>query len=161
MSLSSFLARPDARPPVEQGPTSPLPTRVGPPPQRSVSSPSEVAHEGLPEGAALLLVTRGPQAGSRYVLVQDTTTAGRNGEADICLDDVTVSRCHAEFRRVGRDVVLLDVGSFNGTYLNRSPVDSAVLVDGDEVQIGRFRLTFLAGAPSPLRIRPRGVPSSS
>ncbi|SDS08728.1 oxoglutarate dehydrogenase inhibitor Odhl [Corynebacterium timonense] len=100
--------------------------------------------ENLPEGAALLVVKRGPNAGSRFLLDQDTTTAGRHPEADIFLDDVTVSRRHAEFRLSedgGFEVV--DVGSLNGTYVNREPRNSQALSSGDEIQIGKFRLVFL------------------
>jgi pSer/pThr/pTyr-binding forkhead associated (FHA) protein len=99
--------------------------------------------ESLPAGAALLVVKRGPNAGSRFLLDQVTTSAGRHPESDIFLDDVTVSRRHAEFRRDGDEYVVVDVGSLNGTYVNREPVDTAVLANGDEVQIGKFRLVFL------------------
>jgi pSer/pThr/pTyr-binding forkhead associated (FHA) protein len=98
----------------------------------------------LPDGSALLVLERGPGAGSRFVLDRDTTVVGRS-DSDIVLDGVTVSRRHAEFRRHGETFVVVDVGSFNGTYLNRLPVDAATLDDGDEVQIGKFRLTFHAG----------------
>lgn len=101
--------------------------------------------ESLPVGQALLVVKRGPNAGSRFLLDRDTTSAGRHPDSDIFLDDVTVSRRHAEFRREGRDFVVVDVGSLNGTYVNREPVDTAVLSGGDEVQIGKFRLVFLTG----------------
>ncbi|HET8641652.1 MAG TPA: FHA domain-containing protein [Pseudonocardiaceae bacterium] len=101
--------------------------------------------EALPSGSALLVVKRGPNAGSRFLLDQDTTSAGRHPDSDIFLDDVTVSRRHAEFRREGGDFVVVDVGSLNGTYVNREPVDTAVLASGDEVQIGKFRLVFLTG----------------
>ena len=101
--------------------------------------------EALPAGSALLVVKRGPNAGSRFLLDQSTTSAGRHPESDIFLDDVTVSRRHAEFRREGGDFVVVDVGSLNGTYVNREPVDTAILANGDEVQIGKFRLVFLTG----------------
>jgi len=100
----------------------------------------------LPSGTALLVVKRGPNAGSRFLLDQDTTSAGRHPDSDIFLDDVTVSRRHAEFRREGGEFVVIDVGSLNGTYVNREPVDQAVLAGGDEVQIGKFRLVFLTGS---------------
>jgi pSer/pThr/pTyr-binding forkhead associated (FHA) protein len=99
----------------------------------------------LPPGSALLVVKRGPNAGSRFLLDQATTSAGRHPESDIFLDDVTVSRRHAEFRRDVGEFVVVDVGSLNGTYVNREPVDTAVLANGDEVQIGKFRLVFLTG----------------
>ena len=104
--------------------------------------------EGLPMGSALLVVKRGPNAGSRFLLDQPTTSAGRHPDSDIFLDDVTVSRRHAEFRSDGGEFHVVDVGSLNGTYVNREPVDSAALTNGDEVQIGKFRLVFLTG-PKP------------
>ena len=101
--------------------------------------------DGLPPGSALLVVRRGPNAGSRFLLDIPTTSAGRHPDSDIFLDDVTVSRRHAEFRRDAGEFVVVDVGSLNGTYVNREPVDTAVLANGDEVQIGKFRLVFLTG----------------
>ena len=101
--------------------------------------------EGLPTGSALLVVKRGPSAGSRFLRGQATTSAGRHPDSDIFLDDVTVSRRHAEFRLDGSEFQVVDVGSLNGTYVNREPVDSASLANGDEVQIGKFRLVFLIG----------------
>jgi len=101
--------------------------------------------EGLPAGSALLVVKRGPNAGSRFLLDQPTTSAGRHPDSDIFLDDVTVSRRHAEFRQEDDEFQVVDVGSLNGTYVNREPVDQAVLAGGDEVQIGKFRLVFLTG----------------
>jgi pSer/pThr/pTyr-binding forkhead associated (FHA) protein len=101
--------------------------------------------EALPQGSALLVVKRGPNAGSRFLLDQDSTTAGRHPNSDIFLDDITVSRRHAQFRCVGGEFQVVDVGSLNRTYVNREPVDSAVLANGDEVQIGKFRLVFLTG----------------
>ncbi|MBB3115168.1 oxoglutarate dehydrogenase inhibitor Odhl [Corynebacterium bovis] len=108
------------------------------------STPSGV--EALPSGSALLVVKRGPNAGSRFLLDQDTTAAGRHPDSDIFLDDVTVSRRHAEFRRNGEEYEVVDVGSLNGTYVNREPKNSAVLSNGDEIQIGKFRLVFLNGS---------------
>jgi hypothetical protein len=102
--------------------------------------------EGLPPGSALLVVKRGPNAGSRFLLDADVTTAGRHPESDIFLDDVTVSRRHAEFAREGDGYLVRDVGSLNGTYLNRGRIDGAALAGGDEVQIGKYRLVFLTGA---------------
>jgi len=104
--------------------------------------------EGLPAGSALLVVKRGPNAGSRFLLDQPRTSAGRHPDSDIFLDDVTVSRRHAEFRLETSEFQVVDVGSLNGTYVNREPVDSAVLANGDEVQIGKFRLVFLTGPKS-------------
>jgi hypothetical protein len=103
------------------------------------------AVESLPAGSALLVVKRGPNAGSRFLLDQDVTTAGRHPDSDIFLDDVTVSRRHVEFHREGGGFSVHDVGSLNGTYVNREPVDVANLAGGDEVQIGKFRLVYLTG----------------
>ena len=101
--------------------------------------------EALPPNTALLVVKRGPNAGSRFLLDSDTTTAGRHPESHIFLDDVTVSRRHAEFYRRGAQFSVRDVGSLNGTYVNRERVEAATLSNGDEVQIGKFRLVFVAG----------------
>jgi pSer/pThr/pTyr-binding forkhead associated (FHA) protein len=102
----------------------------------------EVGIDALPPGTALLVVKRGPNAGSRFLLDKDVTTAGRHPESDIFLDDVTVSRRHAEFHREGNGFTVCDVGSLNGTYLNRERIETAPLAGGDEVQIGKFRLVF-------------------
>jgi pSer/pThr/pTyr-binding forkhead associated (FHA) protein len=99
--------------------------------------------EGLPSGLARLVVKRGPNAGSRFLLNQPVTSAGRHPDSDIFLDDVTVSRRHAEFRREHGEFRVVDIGSLNGTYVNREPVESAALANGDEIQIGKFRLVFL------------------
>lgn len=110
----------------------------------STASDHVAGAEGLPADAALLVVKRGPNAGARFLLDRDTTTAGRHPEADIFLDDVTVSRRHAEFRRNDGEFEVVDVGSLNGTYVNREPRNSQTLSTGDEIQIGKFRLVFLA-----------------
>jgi hypothetical protein len=99
----------------------------------------------LPPGMALLVVRRGPNAGARFLLDHDVTTSGRHPDSDIFLDDVTVSRRHAEFHRGGNGFTVRDVGSLNGTYVNRERVESATLNNSDEVQIGKFRLVFIAG----------------
>lgn len=99
----------------------------------------------VPSGLGALVVKRGRNAGSRYVLDAASTTAGRHPESDIFLDDVTVSRRHAEIVRDGDDYVVRDAGSLNGTYLNRNRVESAPLRDGDELQIGSFKLVFVHG----------------
>src|SRR6266498_1641305 len=117
--------------------------------QQPAPEPSVAGVDALPGGSALLVVKRGPNAGSRFLLDRDTTSAGRHPDSDIFLDDVTVSRRHAEFRREGGEFVVIDVGSLNGTYVNREPVDQAVLAGGDEVQIGKFRLVFLVGSRQP------------
>jgi len=109
-----------------------------------VSPEEQQAIAALPSGSALLVVRRGPNTGARFLLDSDLTTAGRHPDADIFLDDVTVSRRHTEFRRVGTAFELRDLGSLNGTYFDGVRVDSALLGDGAEVQIGKFRLTFFA-----------------
>ncbi len=114
----------------------------------SAPEPPVTGIDALPAGSALLVVKRGPNAGSRFLLDQDVTTAGRHPDSDIFLDDVTVSRRHVEFHREGGGFSVHDVGSLNGTYVNREPVDQAVLAGGDEVQIGKFRLVFLTGPSS-------------
>jgi hypothetical protein len=106
-------------------------------------SAEQLAVGALPPDTALLVVKRGPNAGSRFLLDSDRTTAGRHPESDIVLDDVTVSRRHAEFYRRGARFSVRDVGSLNGTYVNRERIDEAGLTGGDEVQIGKFRLVFL------------------
>ena len=109
------------------------------------SAPAATGADNLPAGSALLVVKRGPNAGARFLLDQPTTTAGRHPESDIFLDDVTVSRRHAEFRINEGEFEVVDVGSLNGTYVNREPRNSQVLQTGDEIQIGKFRLVLLAG----------------
>ena len=108
------------------------------------SLPGRVA-SSLPPGMALLVVRRGPNAGARFLLDHDVTTSGRHPDSDIFLDDVTVSRRHAEFHRESGTFTVRDVGSLNGTYVNRERVEAATLSNGDEVQIGKFRLVFIAG----------------
>ncbi len=107
-------------------------------------SPNRLA-SSLPPGTALLVVRRGPNAGARFLLDSDVTTSGRHPDSDIFLDDVTVSRRHAEFHREGGTFTVRDVGSLNGTYVNRERVETATLSNSDEVQIGKFRLVFIAG----------------
>ena len=108
----------------------------------------EMAREELPTGSALLVVRRGRNAGARFLLNRPVTTAGRLPGSDILLDDITVSRRHAEFRIEGGQHRVVDTGSLNKTYVNRRPVESANLANGDEIQIGRFRLVFVNAAPT-------------
>jgi pSer/pThr/pTyr-binding forkhead associated (FHA) protein len=110
----------------------------------ALSPEAQAAVDALPAGSALLVVRRGPNAGSRFLLDSDLTTAGRHPESDIFLDDVTVSRRHVEFRRGVEGFTVSDVGSLNGTYVNRERIDSVALNNGDEVQIGKYRLVFYA-----------------
>jgi pSer/pThr/pTyr-binding forkhead associated (FHA) protein len=97
----------------------------------------------VPAGVGLLVVKRGPNAGSRFQLSDGQTTIGRHPSSDIFLDDVTVSRRHAEVHHDGAAFTVNDVGSLNGTYLNRERIEQAMMHSGDELQIGKFRLVFL------------------
>jgi pSer/pThr/pTyr-binding forkhead associated (FHA) protein len=106
------------------------------------ASPGEAAQDGGEE--AVLVVTRGPYAGSRFALSPGLTTAGRHPDSTIFLDDVTVSRRHAEIRSTPEGFVVRDVGSLNGTYLNRERIEESPLANGDELQIGKFKLVFVA-----------------
>jgi pSer/pThr/pTyr-binding forkhead associated (FHA) protein len=115
------------------------PVRDEPP---KLSAEERTAVEALPYGSALLVAHSGPNMGARFLLDSDVTTAGRHPDADIFLDDVTVSRRHVEFRRTARSFEVVDTGSLNGTYVNHDRVDSVELKSGNEVQIGKFRLTF-------------------
>jgi pSer/pThr/pTyr-binding forkhead associated (FHA) protein len=99
----------------------------------------------LESGQALLVVKRGPNAGSKFLIDKEITGAGRYPESDIFLDDVTVSRRHAEIRREDGHFFVKDLGSLNGTYVNLQRVEEAELADGDELQIGKFKLTFFMG----------------
>jgi pSer/pThr/pTyr-binding forkhead associated (FHA) protein len=112
---------------------------------RQLNAVDAAAVDALPTGHALLVVQRGPGSGSRFLLDQDVVQAGRNPDSDIFLDDVTVSRQHAEFHRSGDSFTVTDSGSLNGTYVNRDRIDTVHLTDGDEVQIGKYRLVFFAG----------------
>jgi pSer/pThr/pTyr-binding forkhead associated (FHA) protein len=96
----------------------------------------------LTEGQALLVVKRGPSAGSKILIDRDVTTVGRHPESDIFLDDVTVSRRHAEVRRKDGRFYVHDMGSLNGTYVNRDRVENTQLASGDELQVGKFKLVF-------------------
>lgn len=103
----------------------------------------------IPPGGGLLVITKGSIAGTRLALTKDVTTAGRHPESDLFLDDITVSRRHAEIARTADGFVVRDAGSLNGTYLNRQRVEEAPLHNGDEVQVGKFKLVFFAGPPAP------------
>ena len=96
----------------------------------------------LPRNSALLIIRRGPDQGARYLLDNDVHVAGRHPDSDIFLDDVTVSRQHAEFRRTPHGFEVRDLGSLNGTYVAGQLVDRAALIDGIEVMVGKFRLTY-------------------
>ena len=112
-------------------------------------SPEEVAEEDgtlvdLPvEGTALVVRSGGGRAGETFPLARDRVLVGRSPDCDVFLDDVTVSRQHAVLARGEDGFTIEDQGSLNGTYVNRRRVERAKLEDGDEVQIGKYRLTFL------------------
>ncbi|HWJ66708.1 MAG TPA: FHA domain-containing protein [Nocardioides sp.] len=116
---------------------------------RALSPVDAAAVDALPVGHALLVVQKGPGAGSRFLLDADEVSAGRHPESGIFLDDVTVSRRHAVFRRSGDSFTVEDAGSLNGTYVNRDRIEKAHLKDSDEVQVGKYRLVFFAGHESP------------
>ena len=111
--------------------------------------PEDIASiAALPHGSALLIAHHGPNAGARFLLDTDRVTVGRHPDAEIFLDDVTVSRKHAEFVRTPAGYELVDTGSLNGSYDNHDRVDRVLLKSGVEVQIGKFRLNYY---PSPAR----------
>jgi len=112
--------------------------------QETLSDEERAAVDALPSGNALLIVRRGPNQGARFLLDSDVTTVGRHPNADIFLDDVTVSRRHAEFKRSGKTFSVSDLASLNGTQYEGERVESAELVNGSEVQIGKYHLTFFA-----------------
>ena len=111
----------------------------------SLSAQDQATVDALVPGTALLVVLRGPNTGARFLLDSDEVSTGRHPDSDIFLDDVTVSRKHAVFVQENDGYAVRDVGSLNGTYVNRELVDHAALRTGDEVQIGKFRLVFYAG----------------
>ncbi|MGB8859392.1 MAG: FHA domain-containing protein [Ilumatobacteraceae bacterium] len=100
----------------------------------------------LPGGAASLVVRNGPQAGAAMSLDAPITRLGRSTDGEISLDDITVSRRHAEIIRTGNEYLVRDSGSLNGTYVNNSRIEEAQLMQGDELQIGKFRLVFFQKA---------------
>ena len=111
-----------------------------------LSQQDAAAIAALPSGTALLLVHHGPTTGARFLLDAEETTVGRHPRADIFLDDVTVSRKHAIFVALPEGgFAVRDSGSLNGTYVNRQRVEQATLRLGDEVQIGKYRMTYHPG----------------
>jgi pSer/pThr/pTyr-binding forkhead associated (FHA) protein len=105
-----------------------------------------VSPDELEGGRGVLIVKRGPNAGSKFFIDANLTQIGRHPDSDIFLDDITVSRRHAEIKREADRFSLHDVGSLNGTYVNRERVEDTDLRSGDEIQIGKFKLVFLAGS---------------
>ena len=110
----------------------------------SLSEEDQQAVDSLPSGNALLIVRRGPNKGSRFLLDSDLTSIGRHPNADIFLDDVTVSRRHSEISRDGSVFTIRDLTSLNGTYFEGKRVETAELVNGSEVQVGKYHFTYYA-----------------
>jgi pSer/pThr/pTyr-binding forkhead associated (FHA) protein len=110
----------------------------------ALNSAELAAVSALPAGHALLIVKRGYEEGSRFLLDTELTSVGRHPKADIFLDDVTVSRHHAEFVRTGKHFLVRDLASLNGTYYQGRRVEEILLEDGAEIQVGKFKLTFCA-----------------
>ena len=98
---------------------------------------------GGPE-KAMFVIHRGASKGARFLIAQNRSAIGRSPENEIFLDDVTVSRAHAVIERNGQGFTLTDLGSLNGTYINNQSLKSSALVCGDEIQIGKFHLIFIA-----------------
>jgi len=104
----------------------------------------QILDEIKTEGPALVVRSGGGRAGEHFLLEQEATTVGRSPDCDVFLDDVTVSRRHAQVLRRDPQFFIEDKGSLNGTFLNRRRIESAPLEDGDELQIGKYKLTFLS-----------------
>jgi pSer/pThr/pTyr-binding forkhead associated (FHA) protein len=102
----------------------------------------------LEDGTGLVIVSRGPNEGSTYLVDTDAVSVGRHPDSNIFLDDITVSRRHSVIERNGQDFLIRDVGSLNGTYVNHDRIDHKPIVDGDEIQVGRFVLIFRVGGAS-------------
>lgn len=121
-----------------------IPVQTDEPPRVELTDTQLSVLENVPAGTGVLLVVRGPNQGSKFLLDRETISAGRHPQSDIFLDDVTVSRHHARFTERGGHRWIADLNSLNGTYVNRALIDGEVaLRNGDEVQIGKFRLVFL------------------
>ena len=93
--------------------------------------------------SAMLIIHRAPNRGERFLLNSPETSIGRSGDNDVLLDDVTVSRKHANIRRAGERFELIDLGSLNGTYVNNNSIARATLNSGDEIQFGKFHMLFV------------------
>jgi pSer/pThr/pTyr-binding forkhead associated (FHA) protein len=117
------------------------PSQEAPGPQDAVT----VDIDAFPKGSGVLVVRSGPGGGLTFPLASDLTRLGRHPDSEVFLDDVTVSRRHVEIRRTRAGYVVRDVGSLNGTYLNGHRIDEAVLEQGDQLQVGKFKLVFMVG----------------
>jgi len=111
-----------------------------------LSEEDQAAVAALPAGNALLVVRRGPNKGARFLLDADLITVGRHPNSDVFLDDVTVSRRHAEISRTSGEFSVKDLDSLNGTYYQGARVESALLTNGSELQIGKYHFTFYSSA---------------
>jgi pSer/pThr/pTyr-binding forkhead associated (FHA) protein len=105
-------------------------------------APANAGHDGI-VGPALVVRSGGGRAGESFQAIGDSTLIGRSPECDVFLDDVTVSRRHAELQREGDVFTIRDLGSLNGTFVNKRRIESVALEDDDEVQVGKYRMTFL------------------
>ncbi len=112
----------------------------------SATLPRVEADAGEVVGNPQLVVTRGPLAGARYALGDEETTLGRHPDSNIFFDDVTVSRRHAKVVRTPGGIQITDVGSLNGTYVDGERVESTLLREGAQIQIGKFRLVYVIGS---------------
>lgn len=144
--MSTTSGAPDERESIAETTSISLPPAEARASEPRLTDDDREAIAALPQGSGLLVAHSGANQGARFLLDKDVTTVGRHPEAEIFLDDVTVSRRHLTFRRVGGGFELEDLGSLNGTYVNHDRVDRYTLRAGDEVQIGKFRLTFYAGS---------------
>jgi len=95
-------------------------------------------------GHGVLVIRSGEMTGSRFTLSKDVTLIGRHPESDILLDDITVSRRHAEVIKTSSALIVRDLGSLNGTYVNQTRVDEFTLKHGDELQVGKFRMVLFS-----------------
>jgi pSer/pThr/pTyr-binding forkhead associated (FHA) protein len=93
--------------------------------------------------SAMLIIHRGPNRGERFLLNSPDSSIGRSGDNEVVLDDVTVSRKHANIRKAGQRFELIDLGSLNGTYVNGNSIARATLTNGDEIQFGKFHMLFV------------------
>ena len=113
-------------------------------PEEGEEESGAILEEIKTEGPALVVRSGGGRAGEHFLLESEMTTVGRSPDCDVFLDDVTVSRRHAQVLRRDGQFVIEDEGSLNGTFVNRRRIESGALEDGDEVQIGKYKLTFLS-----------------
>ena len=114
---------------------------------KSMDSQASSAIKAIIDGngdRAMVVIHRGPSKGSRFLITEDKCSIGRSPASAIFLDDVTVSRAHAQIIKAGKGFELFDLGSLNGTYVNNGSVKSVQLKTGDEIQVGKFHLIFIS-----------------